>query len=87
MKKYGDASLVFDLGDAMTLPAIPSRAKTKSGRISNRASDGISELSIAMYRNEGNGKWKRVSNICPVRSRTDSKQEYWDFEPRNARSL
>lgn len=87
MKKYGDASLVFDLGDAMTLPAIPSRAKTKSGRISNRASDGISELSIAMYRNEGNGKWKRVSNICPVRSRTDSKQEYWDFEPRNARLL
>lgn len=87
LKKYGNVSLVFELGELMTLPAIPKRAKTKSGRIGNRASDGIAELSIAMYHNEGNGKWKRVSNICTVRSRDDSKTGYWDFEPRNAKSL
>lgn len=87
LKKYENVSLVFELGELMSLPAIPKRAKTKSGRIGNRASDGLAELSIAMYHNEGDGKWKRVSNICQVRSRDDSKTGYWDFEPRNAKSL
>lgn len=86
-KKYANVSLVFELGELMTLPDIPDRAKTRGGRIGNRASDGIAELSIAMYHNEGNGKWKRVSNICTVRSRDESKTSYWDFEPRNAKSL
>lgn len=87
LKKYGNISLVFDLLDRLKLPTLPRRAKTKSGRIGNRASDGISELSIAMYRKQDNGKWKRISNICPVRSRTEDKLGYWDFEPSNVKSL
>ena len=87
---YGSTSLVFALNDTITLPPMRSRTKggksrnlTKSGRIRNPDRDGIAELSIAMYRRDGNGRWSRISNICPVRGRSEDRRKLWEFSSDN----
>lgn len=83
LKYYGGSTLVFGLLEKMTLPPMRKISKSKAGRIRNRASDGLSELSIALYRKNENGKWVIASNIVPVRSRTEAKDAYWDFDQSN----
>lgn len=63
------------------------KAVTKSGRLTNRAKDGLSELSIALFRRNESGKWEMISNVCPIRSRTASKTGYWEYNPSNELSL
>ena len=60
-----------------------SRNLTKDGRIKNSDRDGIAELSIAMYKRDDKGKWKRISNICPVRGRSEDKRKLWEFSSDN----
>ena len=85
-KYYKGSTLVFDLLDKIVLPPMRTGCVSNSGRIRNRASDGLAELSIAIYHRNDKGKWKIASNICPVRSRTEDKTEYWEFETTNIKS-
>lgn len=87
---YGSSSLVFALNDTITLPPMRSKTRggksrnlTKSGRIKNSDRDGIAELSIAMYKRDDKGRWKRISNICPVRGRSEDKRKLWEFSSDN----
>ena len=86
---YGGATLVFKLLDPISLPPMRRKKKavTKSGRLTNRAKDGLSELSIALFRRNESGKWEMISNVCPIRSRTASKTGYWEYNPSNELSL
>lgn len=86
---YGGATLVFRLLDPISLPPMRRKKKavTKSGRLTNRAKDGLSELSIALFRRNESGKWEMISNVCPIRSRTASKTGYWEYNPSNELSL
>ena len=87
---YGSSSLVFALNDTITLPPMRSKTRggksrnlTKSGRIKNSDRDGIAELSIAMYKRDDKGRWERISNICPVRGRSEDKRKLWEFSSDN----
>lgn len=87
---YGSSTLVFTLSDTIILPPMRkctkggiSRNLTKGGRIKNSDRDGIAELSIAMYKRDDDGKWKRISNICPVRGRSQDKRKLWEFSTDN----
>lgn len=81
---YGNSTLVFRLLDPIVLPPMRKNMKCKkSGRIHNKAKNGIAELSIGLFRCDDYGKWKCVSNICPIRSRTSTKTQYWEFNPNN----
>lgn len=86
---YGGATLVFKLLDPISLPPMRRKKKAvaKSGRLTNRAKDGLSELSIALFRRNESGKWEMISNVCPIRSRTASKTGYWEYNPSNELSL
>ena len=86
---YGDCTLVFKPHDPITLPPMRKKKKamTKAGRLTNRAKDGLSELSIAVYKKHSDGKWRMASNVCTIRSRTEDKTRYWDFNPTNDLSL
>lgn len=80
---YADTTLVFDLLDPIALPPMRTDCVGKSGRIRNKADDGLAELSIALYHRNDIGRWEVCSNICPVRSRTESKLQYWEFNSSN----
>ena len=87
---YGSSSLVFALNDTITLPPMrrktrggKSRNLTKDGRIRNPERDGIAELSIALYKRDAEGKWKRISNIVPVRGRSEDRRSLWEFSTGN----
>lgn len=87
---YGSSTLVFGLLDRIVLPPMRSKTKggksrnlTANGRIRNRDRDGIAELSIALYRRSDRNVWKRVSNICPVRGRSEDKTRLWEFSTDN----
>lgn len=83
-KYYDDCTLVFRLLDPIVLP--PMRAKMrckKSNRIHNKAKNGIAELSIGLFLNDGYGNWKLVSNRCPIRSRINNNTQYWEFNSVN----
>lgn len=87
---YGSSTLVFGLLDRIVLPPMRSKTKggksrnlTANGRIRNRDRDGIAELSIALYRRNDRNVWKRVSNICPVRGRSEDKTRLWEFSTDN----
>lgn len=89
-RHYGSSSLVFALNDTITLPPMRSKTKggksrnlTKDGRIKNPVRDGIAELSIAMYKRDDKGKWKRISNIVPVRGRSEDRRSLWEFSTGN----
>lgn len=90
LKYYGDSTLVFTLGDEIVLP--PMRGKnpqsksvniSKSGRIRNTDRNGIAELSIALFRKNEKNKWEMISNVCPVRGRTEDRTQLWEFEETN----
>ena len=78
---------MFNLLDRIDLPPMRKNCKARSGRIRNRATDGLSELSIALYRKNEKGKWVIASNIVPVRSRTEAKDAYWDFDQSNIKNV
>ena len=87
LKYYTGSTLVFNLLDRIDLPPMRKNCKARSGRIRNRATDGLSELSIALYRKNEKGKWVIASNIVPVRSRTEAKDAYWDFDQSNIKNV
>lgn len=81
---YTGSELVFDLLDTITLPPLRTGrrvgAKTKDGRYRNRASDGLTDLYIALYmRDTETNKWTRISNLVQVRGRTADKTAVWEF--------
>lgn len=87
LKYYGESTLVFELFDRIILPPMRKRCRKKSGRISNTAAEGLAELSVALYHKNDKGVWEIVSNICHVRSRTETKTQYWDFDESNVLSV
>lgn len=87
---YDDATLVFDLKDPITLPPMRqphsngrSTVIGRSGRINNKATNGLSELWIGLYHKTAENKWVCVSNLVQVRGRSDDKTQLWEFSRSN----
>ena len=87
---YDDATLVFDLKDTITLPPMRqphgngrSTVIGSSGRINNKATNGLSELWIGLYNKTADNKWVCVSNLVQVRGRSDDKTQLWEFSRSN----
>ena len=57
---------------------------TKNGRIRNRASNGLTDLFIGLYKRDAEtNKWTRISNLVQVRGRSSDKTELWEFDAGN----
>ena len=88
---YTAGMLVFDLLDTITLPPMRSThsggqsgSVTKNGRIRNRASNGLTDLCIGLYKRDAEtNKWTRISNLVQVRGRSSDKTELWEFDAGN----
>lgn len=87
---YNEATLVFDLKDPIKLPPMRkphsngrSTVVNKSGRINNKATNGLTELWIGLYHKTAEGKWVCVSNLVQVRGRSEDKTKLWEFSRSN----
>lgn len=99
-ERYRGATLVFEFGQTVKLPAMASTIKGKAnlvtsrGRIRNSSAGGLAELYVALFKRtrEGNNLidrwgWECVSNRLQVRGRSSDFTKYWEFDKSNLKGV
>lgn len=97
--RYTDATLIFEIGDTITLPLLTSggttRLVTSKGRVRNTAANGLANLYVALVKrynpnendddvyNTSSYGWVAVSNMLQVRGISDDGTAVWEFTREN----